>query len=424
MKKLIYTSIILIIIFIVGIALNNFNNTANEKINIAKTKDNIKNTNMLTMMLETESGTGIYEETTASTWLTDGYVFNAVLSKCENGGTLSWDNDAKKVLMESSSIDKCYIYFDRFVEPSLADICSGKNMANCIKENVYINDGDNGLYYHDGQGTYTNADQEAGDNSYRYAGANPNNYVCFGTDAETCPEDNLYRIIGLFNEQIKLIKADYANINLLGTNGDYNSNTYNNTSSSYYKGSLTTINTYYWNNNTGINTWSESNLNTINLNTNYWGTLSSEWQNLITTTTWKVGGNTASKTISSTVKNAYQNEIISPAESTTYSDEIGLMYVSDYGYAASPENWTTKLSNYNSDQNRNANWLFMGLYESTITRCSDWWYRAYTVNDAGNTADNLVNTAYAIRPVFYLKTNIQITSGDGTKVNPYRVVLF
>ena len=70
-------------------------------------------------------------------------------------------------------------------------------LASYIIENVYTEDGVNGLYYHDGEGTYTNADQEAGDNSYRYSGANPNNYVCFGTVEETCPNDNLYRIIGV-----------------------------------------------------------------------------------------------------------------------------------------------------------------------------------------------------------------------------------
>ena len=43
-------------------------------------------------------------------------------------------------------------------------------LANYIIENVYVEDGVNGLYYHDGQGTYTNADQEAGDYSYRYSG--------------------------------------------------------------------------------------------------------------------------------------------------------------------------------------------------------------------------------------------------------------
>ncbi len=68
-------------------------------------------------------------------------------------------------------------------------------------------DGSNGLYYH--SSSLTNS---AADNSYRYSGANPNNYICFGSDAETCPSDNLYRIIGVFDDEVKLIKTtSYGN---------------------------------------------------------------------------------------------------------------------------------------------------------------------------------------------------------------------
>ena len=80
--------------------------------------------------------------------------------------------------------------------------------------------GENSIYYHNS--TLANG---AGDNSYRYAGANPNNYVCFGSDTTTCSEDNLYRIIGVFDNQVKLIKATIAKSNLLGTDGAYNSDT-------------------------------------------------------------------------------------------------------------------------------------------------------------------------------------------------------
>ena len=57
--------------------------------------------------------------------------------------------------------------------------------------------GENGIYYHD-----ANLTNGAGDNSYRFAGASAevNNYICVGSDAETCPEDNLYRIIGVFGD--------------------------------------------------------------------------------------------------------------------------------------------------------------------------------------------------------------------------------
>ncbi len=116
--------------------------------------------------------------------------------------------------------------------------------------------GENGIYYHD-----ANLTNGAGDNSYRYAGANPNNYICFGTNENTCPTDNLYRIIGVFGDKVKLIKYDYANSNLLGTDGDYSTKTYSKSEYSTYKGELTTINRYFWNykNNTSINDGSGSN---------------------------------------------------------------------------------------------------------------------------------------------------------------------
>ena len=98
--------------------------------------------------------------------------------------------------MEANTSDKCYVYFDVYVPPKITDICiSCANLASCIKEfNSIAGDSAEGLYYHDGVGSYTNADQEAGDNSYRQAGADPNNYVCFGSDEATCPTENLYRI--------------------------------------------------------------------------------------------------------------------------------------------------------------------------------------------------------------------------------------
>ena len=44
----------------------------------------------------------------------------------------------------------------------------------------------------------------------------------------------------------------------------------------------------------------------------------------------------------------YQNEIKNPEDVSTNTLQIGLMYVSDYGFAASPSAWTTNLESYNS----------------------------------------------------------------------------
>ena len=112
------------------------------------------------------------------------------------------------------------------------------NTLSCHVAKLYTGtQGENGIYYHNA--SLTNG---AGDNSYRYAGANPNNFVWFGSSESPCPTVNLYRIIGVFGDKVKLIKHDYVNSNLLGTDGDYKGTGTPN--ATYYKGNLVTINTY------------------------------------------------------------------------------------------------------------------------------------------------------------------------------------
>ena len=286
--------------------------------------------------------------------------------------------------------------------------------------------GENGIYYHDS--SLTNG---AGDNSYRYAGANPNNFVCFGSTASPCPTDNLYRIIGVFGENyhgvsgkqlVKLIKYDYANSNLLGTDGDYaNSKTPNAT---YYKGSLSTINTYYWND-AGINIWSESNLNKTNLNTNFINNIGATWVDKIATTTWKVGGTTPDNIMNAVPSVAYTNEITNPAENTTYSAKIGLMYASDYGFGAVPEAWTTIINYYGEKINgtpiSSQNWMSMGYNEWTISHLLVSDNVVYTLDYLGHVGNMSIRDSYGVRPVFNLLSSVTYASGDGTLSNPIRI---
>ena len=152
--------------------------------------------------------------------------------------------------------------------------------------------GENGIYFHDA--SLTNG---AGDNSYRYAGANPNNYVCFGSTTTPCPADNLYRIIGVFGDKVKLIKSTFVG------NKKWDSN--------------------------NKNTWSTSSLNTY-LNGDFINTFDETTKGNIAETTWKVGGNTWSNIGEQLAKTAYQNEVVQP-QPGTYSSEtednkkIGLM---------------------------------------------------------------------------------------------------
>ena len=274
--------------------------------------------------------------------------------------------------------------------------------------------GDNGIYYHNS--SLTNG---AKDNSYRYTGANPNNYVCFGSSATTCPTDNLYRIIGVFDGKVKLIKYDYATSTLLGTDGDYAG--IGSFDTSKYKGSLTTINTYYWNKATSTNTWSESLLNKTNLNTNFINNIGSSWANKIATTTWKVGGNTFNNIGDVVPSVAYTNEITSPAESTTYDAKIGLMNISEFGFGAVPEAWTATLGVYSSKESAYQNWMYMGYNEWTITRFSDFSNFVAGVSDSNYLSTAEVYNGYGVRPVFFLTTSVNYTGGSGTSSNPIRI---
>ena len=292
--------------------------------------------------------------------------------------------------------------------------------------------GDNGIYYHN-----SSLANGAGDNSYRYAGASEsvNNFICFGSTTSPCPTDNLYRIIGVFGENnhgvtgkqlVKLIKYDYATSNLLGTDGDYKGRSAPN--STYYKGSLSKVDTYYWNykNNTTINSgfgsniWSTSLLNKINLNTNYLNNIGTTWSNLIEDATWKVSGHS---TRSVTPSEMYTAEITNATKTYGPSDgtsKIGLMYVSDYGFAASPSAWTIKMSSYD---NSSINWMYMGNYEWTISPYSSNSFSVFTLNDRGDVNNFAAGADYGSRPVLYLKASVLYAGGLGTKDSPITLVV-
>ena len=307
--------------------------------------------------------------------------------------------------------------------------CNDNTLACHIAKLYTGTQGQNGIYYHD-----ASLKNGAGDNSYRFAGTSDqvNNYVCFGSNVTPCPADNLYRIIGVFGDKVKLIKADYANSNLLGTDGDYNTGTDSKSGNSTYKGELTTINRYTWNykNNTtinsgyGSNTWSTSLLNKTNLNQNFITNIGSDWAAKIDETTWKVGGNTYDNIASKPAKTAYENEINHPVTTNTtdnateYKAKIGLMYASDYGFAAAPSAWTANLSSYNGEAIKSVNWMYMGLYEWTISRNADYAYRVFYVGNTGGLNYIYANDAFGVRPVFYLTSSVNYASGSGSATDP------
>lgn len=185
----------------------------------------------------------------------------------------------------------------------------------------------------------------------------------------------------------------------LGTDGDYRK-TYSNDDSSYY-----------WNER-DVNTWSKAPLNTTNLNTNFINYLGTEWANKIATTTWKVGGNTGTNLVDVIPSITYQNEIVSPASEAIFEAKIGLMYVSDYGFAASPSAWTLTMSSYNNTTATNNNWMYMGYYsEWTISRNADNEYAGTVIiNGNGNVLDDVANLVLSEENSAYARATFNLES--------------
>ena len=325
-----------------------------------------------------------------------------------------------------------------FVDESATNTIMGKTFSAGVAVKAYdrestlaewvikqYNDvqGNNNIYHHDG--TLENG---IDDGSYRYAGASDttNNFVCFGSDETTCPEDNLYRIIGVFEDKVKLIKYDYATSASLGIDGSfYNSYTLTSEDKEDYKGSLSAIDIYSWatsedeDDDIPSNEWEKSILNKVHLNTNFINNLGTIWANMIEDTTWKVSG---SAYFEINPSDMYTAEIVNATKTygpTNGTSKVGLMYASDYGFAASPSAWTTILYNYH--KTKNTNWMYMGYDDWTLTTRKDDNRDTHIITSGGNIFLSYVADTAAIRPVMYLKSSITYASGSGTISDPIRI---
>ena len=180
-KKLILTiSIVLVFVLTMFIVMQN-----DEKVIYESGVHSIEVADALAMMYETEFGSGEYVVSDDTTWPLEGYVFNAELSRCENGSTLYWDEETKSVMMEANVSDKCYIYFDKENPYLIVDFInngSGRLYLNSVNITDQINE---------------NIAYEIGD-------------ILSYTHFQQCSERGL-KIYNEYNELIKQISSSYGN---------------------------------------------------------------------------------------------------------------------------------------------------------------------------------------------------------------------
>ncbi len=272
---------------------------------------------------------------------------------------------------------------------------------------------------------------------------NLNNYVCFGYDTSvvanetTCPEQNLYRIIGAFdddndgNYNVKLIKADYASTTEFGANSNYSDYT----SSNYtgYHGTISSVNRFIWygTNSNVTNRWDNSTFRSGVLNNYYLNIYlngnDTKWKNMLKESTYYLGGRGKTGYTSYLVKDLYNYERTAEAvyDTTTYpasiDNYVGLMYVSDYGYASKTSTWSTETTTFIRASGND--WIYNGINEWTIMPNSANTDNAINVSISGNVSSNRVSIGIAVRPVMYLDSGVEVLRGLGTKASPYYVGL-
>ena len=280
----------------------------------------------------------------------------------------------------------------------------------------------------------------------RYYGASPNNYIYFNCSdysnqsSSTC---ETWRIIGVFNGKLKIIRNDsigsysWDNKNTsTGAETDRGKNDWTTArlmkllnSSDYY-----TIDSkdnglgqsLYWNSASG-KCYKRSDNATVDCDFTSTGIKNDTTRNLISEETWSIGGWTSNSVYSNQYYEYERGTKVYFGRLTTWTGKIGLMYPSDYGYAADLSKCTNKQLNKYSDSICMSNdWLFNNAYyQWTLAPASGNSNNVFYVSPQTMVLNgyDYVYNAYGVRPTLYLNSEVNISSGAGSSSSPYQLAV-
>ena len=339
---------------------------------------NAEPVNMYTVSLTVNNGSGtstvLVEEGKDATFTVtprDGYKAELETDTC--GGTLSGNTYA---ISNVTSGKTCSITFKKNL-PTLSSLIQ----ANAVNEN-----------------------------GYRYEGSNPNNYIKM---EKTDGTKEIWRIIGLFPDGVN-------GENVIRVRRHYEKN-------NYPTMAFNSKNENYWASTSMYSTlkdiYSLSNYkNTVNYVMHLGAASSSSFSLTASGIYTTERGNTAGATSSTSYESAVQT-----------IGSVGLMYASDFTYAAVESDCTrtTTLINYDEiTACHNNNWLYQGSSQTqwTLTTYSNSSYFIVIVRDDGrvDTRKSSVDGGWptvtistiAYSPVMALKSDVVVT-GSGTQSDPY-----
>ena len=325
----------------------------------------------------------------------DGYIVDKIV--CDNGATGTWDNEEWGINIRNATKKiKCSVFFKQ------ATIILGKVIED--ESQIATDDADNNI---------------------RYIGANPNNYVYFNCSDYNNQSDSTcekWRIIGVFKNMTKEdgSKADLVKIIRDDSLGDI-----------------------AWNSN-GANCWPTSTLQAT-LNGKYYngtyatGALKNDTtRNAIESVVWNLGGSSTDNDVTASMFYERERGTTVYNGPKTWTGKVGLMYPSDYGYATAGGSTTNRaaclvkaLYNWSSSDVsdcKNNDYLFNdGCYQWTLTSFSSNSGPVFSVYTGGDVkgigAMYAIVGATSVRPTAFLKSNISISSGNGSSSAPYNLKL-
>ena len=278
----------------------------------------------------------------------------------------------------------------------------------------------------------------------RYYGASPKNYIYF--NCETYPDTNceLWRIIGVFDGKLKLIRnesiGNYSWDNKDGSTGAtsaYGKNDWTTARlmkllnpSDYYTTDSNDNNlgqSLYYNSATG-KCYSNQRNTTVDCDFTSTG-IKDTTRNMIAETTYNLGGWNNNSVYPNQIYEYERGTTVYTGRPTTWKGKIALAYPSDYGYATDLNQCINKqIGSYSDSTCTSNNWMKAIITNNggnkgwLLTPYSSSSYGAWIVDSSGNVYNGYsAYYVYGVTLALYLSSKLGIESGDGTLGSPYKL---
>ena len=376
----------------------------------------------------------------------DGYVVDKIV--CDNEAIGTWNSDEWSITIKNATKKiKCSVFFK---QPTII-------LGKVIEDESQIATDDP-------------------DNNIRYIGANPNNYVYFNCSDYSNQSDSTcekWRIIGVFKnvtksdgtkeDLVKIVKDERLNNatfswdykkNGVGTStSDVGSNDWTDSQlmmmlnpTDYLKFGYTIDNNIvkdsngqaiyqnmgsYYNGTSGCKpaaVASGADFTCTSIDFTSTGLKNELTRNAIESVVWNLG-NADRRITPSAYYVAERGTTVYVGHSTTWTGKIGLMYPSDYGYATAGGTTTNRATclakeMFNWDKASdccNNDYLYKSGYSQWTLTVDTNVNSGFSVDTGGYVNSGVSSNLNWVSPTLYLKSNISISSGDGSSTSPYNL---